>query len=46
MLKDVKKKKNGGRITYPSGSKGGKSGISSRNSGCVAVTRRAEGTVI
>lgn len=41
-----KKKKNGSKITYPSGSKGGEFGICPRDSGCVAVTRRAEGTMI
>lgn len=41
-----KEKKNGSRNTYPSGPKGGEFGIGPRDSGCVAVTRRAEGTMI
>lgn len=36
----------GCRKTYPSGPKGGEFGIGPRDSGCVAVTRRAEGTMI
>lgn len=46
MIEDVKKKKNGSKIIYFFGLKGGEFGISLRDFGCVVVIRCVEGIMI